>query len=80
MSWDEIIMSWERDRMLHGKEIKYFFTRPLCAAVQIRSNRTSMVRLTLKAPIATNVVCFSRLLNCLISLYYSVDPDETAPI
>ena len=33
--------------------------------------------LTLNAPIATKVVCFSRLLKCLRSLY---DPDQTAPI
>ena len=37
--------------------------------------------LTLNAPIATKVVCFSRLLKCLRSLYgKSVDPDQTAPI
>ena len=33
------------------------------------------VMLTLKAPIATKVVCFSRLL-----MANSVDPDQTAPI
>ena len=32
-------------------------------------------------PIATKVVCFSRLLKCLRNLYgKSVDPDQTAPI
>ena len=36
--------------------------------------------LTLKAPIATKVVCFSRLLKCLRSLYDRVDPDQTALI
>ena len=43
--------------------------------------------LTLRAPITTKVVCFSRLLKCLRSLYgkqcgpkSSVDPDQTAPI
>ena len=36
--------------------------------------------LTLNASIATIVVCFSRLLKCLRSLYGSVDPDQTAPI
>ena len=37
--------------------------------------------LTLNAPIATKVVCFSCLLKCLRSLYgNSVDPDQTAPI
>ena len=37
--------------------------------------------LTLNAPIATKVVCFSRLLKCLRNLYAnSVDPDQTAPI
>ena len=40
-----------------------------------------MIILTLKAPIATKVVCFSRLLKCLKSLLAnSVDPDQTAPI
>ena len=33
--------------------------------------------LTLNTPIATKVVCFSRLLKCLRN---SVDPEETAPI
>ena len=34
--------------------------------------------LTFNAPIATKVVCFSRLLKCLRSLYVkSVDPDQT---
>ena len=33
------------------------------------------------APIATKVVCFSRLLKCLeASMANSVDPDQTAPI
>ena len=37
--------------------------------------------LTLNTPMATKVVCFSRLLKCLRSLYgKSVDPDQTAPI
>ena len=37
--------------------------------------------LTLNAPIATKVICFSRLLKCLRSLYgKGVDPDQTAPI
>ena len=37
--------------------------------------------LTLNAPIATKVVCFSCLLKCLRSLYgKSVDSDQTAPI
>ena len=37
--------------------------------------------LTLNAPIATKVVCFSRLLKCLKSfMANSVDPDQTAPI
>ena len=37
--------------------------------------------LNLNAPIATKVVCFSRLLKCLRSLYAnSVDPDQSAPI
>ena len=37
--------------------------------------------LTLKAPITTKVVCFSRLLKCLRSLYgKQLDPDQTAPI
>ena len=37
--------------------------------------------LTLETPIATKVVCFSRLLKCLRSLYGKrVDPDQTAPI
>ena len=40
-----------------------------------------MVIITLNAPIATKVVCFSRLLKCLRSLYgKSVNPDQTAPI
>ena len=37
--------------------------------------------LTLNAPIATNVVCFSRLLKCLSSLYgLQCGPNQTAPI
>ena len=36
--------------------------------------------LTLNATIATKVVCLSRLLKCLSSLYDSVGPDQTAPI
>ena len=37
--------------------------------------------LTLNAPIATTVVCFSRLLKCLwASVANSVDQDQTAPI
>ena len=37
--------------------------------------------LTLNAPIATKVVCFSRLLKCLrTSMANSVDPDQTAHI
>ena len=40
--------------------------------------------LTLNAPVATKVVCFSRLLKCLRSLYTSMSnsvyPDQTAPI
>ena len=37
--------------------------------------------LTLNAPIAPKVVCFSRLLKCLrTSLANSVGPDQTAPI
>ena len=37
--------------------------------------------LALDAPITTKVVCFSRLLKCLRSLFgKSVDPDQTAPI
>ena len=36
--------------------------------------------LTLNVPITTKVVCFSRLLKCLRSLYDSVDLDPTAPI
>ena len=37
--------------------------------------------LTLNAPIATKVVCFSRLLKWLRSLYGKrVDPDQTAPV
>ena len=37
--------------------------------------------LTLNAPIATKVVCFSHLLKCLeASMANSVDPDQTAPI
>ena len=36
------------------------------------------IALTLNAPIATKVVCFSRLLKCLRSLYgKSVDPDQS---
>ena len=37
--------------------------------------------LTIKVPIATKVVCFSRLLKCLESpMTNSMDPDQTAPI
>ena len=37
--------------------------------------------LTLNAPIATKVVCFSRLLKCLRSLYgKQCGPNQTAPI
>ena len=43
-------------------------------SAEIRTN------LTLNAPISTKVVCFSRLLICLRSLYAnSVYPDQTAP-
>ena len=36
---------------------------------------------SLNVPIATKVVCFSRLLKCLRSLYGKrVDPDQSAPI
>ena len=40
------------------------------------------LQLTLNAPIATKVFCFSRLLKCLrsLSMTNSVDPDQTAPI
>ena len=39
------------------------------------------MHLTLKAPIATKVVCFSRLLNCLKRLYdKQCGPDQAAPI
>ena len=37
-----------------------------------------MSHLTLNAPIATIVVCFSRLLK--VSMANSMDPDQTAPI
>ena len=41
----------------------------------------SRLFLTLNAPIATKVVCFSRLLKCLsASMANSVDSDQTAPI
>ena len=36
--------------------------------------------LSLNAPVATKVVCFSRLLKCLASMANSVDPDQTVPI
>ena len=37
--------------------------------------------ITLNVPIATKVVCFSRLLKCLGSLYgKQLDPDQTASI
>ena len=43
--------------------------------------QTTGNNLTLKAPIATKVVCFSRLLKCLeASMTNSVDPDQTVPI
>ena len=36
---------------------------------------------SLKAPITTKVVCFSRLLKCLkASMANNVEPDQTAPI
>ena len=41
----------------------------------------SITILTLNAPIATKVVCFSHLLKCLRSpMANIVDPDQTAPI
>ena len=43
--------------------------------------KISCILLTLNAPIATKVVCFSRLLKCSeTSMSNSVDPDQTAPI
>ena len=40
-----------------------------------------LVHLTLKAPTATKVVCFSHLQNVQeASMTNSVDPDQTAPI
>ena len=36
--------------------------------------------LTLIAPISTKVVCFFRLLKCLVSMANSVDSEQTAPI
>ena len=36
--------------------------------------------LTLNAPIATKVLCFSHLLKCLWSMTNSEDPDQTAPV
>ena len=48
---------------------------------KINCNTNNHITLTLKAPIATKVGCFSRLLKCLRSLYSkSVDPEQTAPI
>ena len=41
----------------------------------------TLIGLTLNAPIPTKVVCFSRLLKCLRSLFDNiVDPDQTALI
>ena len=46
-----------------------------------RSEKLLKRMLTLNEPIATKVVCFSRLLKCLRGLYgKSVDPDQTAPL
>ena len=40
-----------------------------------------LVYLTLKTPIATQVVCFSRLLKRFkASMAHSLDPDQTAPL
>ena len=44
----------------------------------IKEPQFRIFKLTLNKPIATKVVCFSRLLKCLRSLYDSVDPDQTA--
>ena len=59
----------------------------LCPSVGGSSSTKQRIKhqLTLKELIATKVVCFSRLLKCLSSLYSkqcgpSVDPDQTAPI
>ena len=50
------------------------FTKPMSALLKTEN-------LTHNAPIATKVVCFSRLLKYLRSLYSnSVDPEQTAPI
>ena len=47
----------------------------------INSMDMCKLHVTLNAPITTKVVCFSRLLKSLRSLYGKfVDPDQTAPI
>ena len=54
---------------------------PAIIHLALSSEGDDIPLLTLKAPIATKVVCFSRLLKCLRNLYAnSVDPGQTAPI
>ena len=56
----------------------------LCVTVRCGNslnNKGCLFVFTLKAPIIKKVLCFSRLLKCLISFYdKSVDPDQTVPI
>ena len=59
--------------------LKYIMDHPV-AASKVRVKDFITAGLTLNAPIATKVVCSSRLLKGLRSLYGSLDPDHTAPI
>ena len=62
-------------------DFKYKFGK-ICNCLVLTSTCIILFsQLTLKAPIATKVACFSHLLKCLRSLSVnSVNPDQTAPI
>ena len=58
-----------------------FMLLQFCSVLSTIAELSRKMSLTLNAPIATKVVCFSRLLKCLKSIYVKkVDPDQTAPI
>ena len=53
------------DQNICGARIIIIFTNEIIVSIRGVCN----IVLTLKAPIATKIACFSRLLKCLISLY-----------
>ena len=61
------------------KSTAFHLSHPHLISYYTTHSNIFITYLTLNAPIATKVVCFSRLLKCLI-MANSVDPDQTAPI